>query len=98
MPKYKLRIYEDFSERLNYYTNWYYSKGGIHLADDFTIEILQCLNIIESNPYIASNFGDLNTKKYVVQKYPLLIFYEISSNQNNIVDVVALIHQKQNYQ
>lgn len=69
------------NKRLLYYYRYYCKQSGLTIADGFNSEIENAMNSIAKNPYIASIYDESSAlRKYVVRKYPFVIFYKITNN------------------
>jgi toxin ParE1/3/4 len=70
---------------------FYYEKQKTGLGLDFLSEIEQALDTIQRNPSLGGIYKATGLRRYVVQRFPLIIFY---AEFDEFIWVVAITHGK----
>ncbi|MEM6839230.1 MAG: type II toxin-antitoxin system RelE/ParE family toxin [Cyanobacteria bacterium P01_C01_bin.120] len=61
------------------------------LGLDFLDEVEKALNRIQQNPNLGGSYKNTGLRRYVLRKFPFLIFY---TEQDMLIWVVAIAHAK----
>jgi toxin ParE1/3/4 len=70
---------------------FYYEKQKTGLGLDFLSEIEQALDTIQRNPSLGGIYKATGLRRYVVQRFPFIIFY---TEFDEFIWVVAIAHGK----
>jgi toxin ParE1/3/4 len=77
---------EELDEAVAYYED---QKAGLGL--DFLMEVEQALGKIQQNPNLGSVYKVTGLRRYVIQRFPFLVFY---AELEECIWVVAIAHGK----
>ncbi len=77
---------EELDEAVAYYED---QKAGLGL--DFLVEVEQALSKIQQNPSLGSVYKVIGIRRYVIQRFPFLVFY---AELEECIWVVAIAHGK----
>jgi toxin ParE1/3/4 len=70
---------------------FYYEKQKTGLGLDFLSEVQQALGKIQQNPSLGTIYKTSGLRRYVLQRYPFLIFY---AEFDEFIWIVAIAHGK----
>ncbi len=70
---------------------FYYEEQKVDLGLDFLTEVEQTLNKIQQNPNLGLIYKVTGLRRYVIQRFPFLIFY---AEFESFIWVVAISHGK----
>ena len=85
-----LTIHSEAIEELDCAISYYeYQKVGLGL--DFLAEVEQALGKIQQNPNLGSAYKVKGLRRYVIHRFPFLIFY---AEFDELIWVVAIAHGK----
>lgn len=70
---------------------FYYEKQKTGLGLDFLSEVEQALGKIQQNPSLGAIYKATGLRRYVVQRFPFLIFY---AEFSEFIWIVAIAHGK----
>jgi toxin ParE1/3/4 len=70
---------------------FYYEKQKVGLGLDFLSEVEQALVKIQKNPSLGAIYKIAGLRRYVLQRFPFLIFY---AEFDEFIWVVAIAHGK----
>lgn len=69
----------------------YYDEQKIGLGLDFLVEVELAINNIQRNPNLGAVHNVPGVRRYVIQRFPFLIFY---ADLEAIIWIVAIAHGK----
>lgn len=69
----------------------YYEEQKVGLGLDFLAEVEQALAKIQQNPNLGAVYKATELRRYVIQRFPFLIFY---AELEEFIWVVAIAHGK----
>jgi toxin ParE1/3/4 len=69
----------------------YYEEQKVGLGLDFLAAIEQATNKIQQNPNLGTIYKNLVVRRYVIKRFPFLIFYAVLPD---IIWIVAIAHGK----
>lgn len=69
----------------------YYEDQKVGLGLDFLAEVEQALDKIQQNPNLGAVYKATGLRRYVIQRFPFLIFY---AELEEFIWVVAIAHGK----
>lgn len=69
----------------------YYEDQKVGLGFNFLVEVEQALGKIQQNPNLGAVYKVTGLRRYVIQRFPFLIFY---AELEEYIWVVAIIHGK----
>lgn len=90
---YKLRLSDDAENDFDC-SYQYYLKISKKVADNFLKLIDSSFKQINSNPLSYPVVFE-NIIKYIVKKYPFVVYYEVTSNS---IEIIAVFHSSRNPQ
>ena len=70
---------------------YYYENQKVGLGLDFLAAVEQSLGKIEQNPNLGAVYKVMGLRRYVIQRFPFLIFY---AELEEFIWVVAIAHGK----
>jgi toxin ParE1/3/4 len=69
----------------------YYEDQKVGLGLDFLAEVEQTLSKIQQNPNLGAVYKVTESRRYVIQRFPFLVFY---AELEELIWVVAIAHGK----
>ena len=69
----------------------YYEDQKVGLGFNFLVEVEQALGKIQQNPNLGAIYKVTGLRRYVIQRFPFLIFY---AELEEYIWVVAIVHGK----
>jgi len=69
----------------------YYEDQKVGLGFNFLVEVEQALGKIQQNPNLGAVYKVTGLRRYVIQRFPFLIFY---AELEEYIWVVAIVHGK----
>lgn len=72
------------------YVNYYRHEAGLELSKRFADAIEKSLETLSIMPTIARPGFKINTRQYVLQKFPFIIEFRV---RNNTIEILAFLHQ-----
>jgi len=72
------------------YVNYYRHEAGLELSKKFADAIEKSLETISKIPTIARPGFKINTRQYILPKFPFIIEFRV---RNNIIEILAFLHQ-----
>ncbi len=69
----------------------YYDDQKVGLGLDFLAEVEQAINKIQQNPNLGAIYNVEGLRRYVIQRFPFLIFY---TELEAVIWIVAIAHGK----
>lgn len=69
----------------------YYEERQVGLGLDFLAEVEQAIRNIQRNPNVSAPYGTLGIRRYVMRRFPFVIFY---SELTDIIWIIAIAHAK----
>ena len=85
--KWTIPAFQDFM----IYVNYYRKEAGVLISSKFADELEHSLILLSTMPNISRPGRKINTRQYVMQKFPFIIEFRIV---NNNLEILAFLHQK----
>ena len=89
----EVRFSKRASRRLNEIADYYFDEGGSRLAEDALQTLVSAAERLGALPVIYRTAARAGLHEYVVERFPYLLLYRVTSRR---IDIVGILHQREN--